>query len=202
MIQDSLSLPQRFEKIVEIELNEADQALYHFFREKTAKIAAGLAGRDASKTSEGKSSNILTLINFLRRICNSGEDLLPKSAMEAWKTKSSASVDWQMMQNCNSKCDLCGVNIEDADSVSDDSPKFDCNHSICTACSTQTEETPIDEARQCPKCAATQVRFENSPSPSNLSTRLSAKVEAMIQNLSAEQQTLDEGKSKAPPMKR
>jgi len=64
--QDSLELPRRIERIEEIKLHQADQDLYDFFKQKTAKIAAGLAGPDEGKSriTEGKDANILTLINF------------------------------------------------------------------------------------------------------------------------------------------
>ena len=93
MVQGSLKLPQRIDRIIEIELHEADRVLYSFFRDRTAKTAAGLAGRSLSKANEGKSANVLTLINFLRLICNSGEDLLPQAALDAWRAKDSTSVD-------------------------------------------------------------------------------------------------------------
>lgn len=201
--QLSLKLPRRIEIIEEIELHQADQALYHFFREKTVKIAAGLVSRNGgtSRTSEDKDANILTLINFLRRICNNGEDLLPHSALEAWRSKNSASMDWQTMRNCNKICDSCGSIIKEADLLSDDSPEFICHHSICTTCSMQSENTSIDEIRKCPKCAATQIISGNACSLPQASFKLSAKVEALIRNLDAEQ-TVDQHKDKELPVKR
>jgi SNF2 family DNA or RNA helicase len=188
MTQNSLKLPGRIERIEEIKLHQADQVVYDFFREKTAKIAAGLAGRDSgsSRRSKGKGSDILTLINFLRRICNHGLDLLPRSALEAWRSKNNTSVDWQMMQNCNKVCDLCGSIIEEVASFSDDIPEFHCHHSICTICSMQSGNTSVDEAQKCPKCAATRATSGNSSSKPEYSVRLSAKVEALMKNLDAE----------------
>lgn len=201
--QDSLKLPGRIERIEEIELHQADQVVYDFFRDKTAKIAAGLADRDGgrSRRSKGKGSDILTLINFLRCICNHGVDLLPQSALEAWRSKNSTSMDWQMMQNCNKLCDSCGSVIEEVDSLSDDIPEVDCRHSICTACSMQSENTSVDEAQKCPKCAATRSTSGKSSNPPEHSIRLSAKVEALIRNLDAEQ-TLKQHEDKALPVKR
>jgi SNF2 family DNA or RNA helicase len=201
--QGSLQLPRRIERIEEIELHQADQVLYDFFREKTAKIAAGLAGREGGRStrSKRKGSDILTLINFLRRICNHGVDLLPQSALEAWRSKNSTSVDWQMMQNCNRVCDSCGSIIEEVDTLSDDIPEFHCRHLICMACWMQSENTSIDEGRKCPKCAATQAISGNPSSPQKKTIRLSAKVEALIKNLHAEQ-ILKQHEDKALPVKR
>lgn len=196
MTQDSLKLPRRIERMEEVELHQADQVLYDFFKEKTAKIAAGLSGQDG-----GKGATILTLINFLRRICNHGEDLLPQSALEALRSKNSTSVDWQMMQNCKQVCDSCSSIIEEVDLLSNDSPEFDCRHSICTTCSLQSENISTDEVRKCPKCAASRARSGNSFATPKSSAVFSAKVESLVRNLDAEQ-TMGEHDEKALPVKR
>lgn len=189
--KSSLKIPRKIERTEGIELHEADLALYEFFREKTAKIAAGLAGQDGGKsktsTRTNKGANILALINFLRLICNSGKDLLPKSALEAWRSRNSALVDWQMLRNCSKVCAYCESNIEETDSLSDGSPEFNCHHSICAVCSAQNENTSTDEVLKCPKCTASRATSRNSTEPPELHTRLSAKIEALIRNLGAEQ---------------
>ena len=202
MTQDSLQLPRRIERIEEIKLHQADQNLYDFFREKTAKIAAGIAMLDESTSGIGreKDANILTLLNFLRRICNHGEDLLPPSALEAWRS-STVSVDWQMMRNYNRICDSCGSLIEEVDFLSGNSPEFGCHHSICTTCSMQRENSITEEAWKCPKRAAMQATSGNFLTLPTSSIRLSAKVEALIRNLSSEQ-ALEEREDKALPVKR
>ncbi|KAE8448034.1 hypothetical protein EG329_009957 [Mollisiaceae sp. DMI_Dod_QoI] len=194
MTQGSLKLSPRIERVEEIVLHKADHALYHFFREKMAKIAAGLAGQDRDKfrPSEAKGANLLTLINFLRRICNNGEGLLPQSALEAWRSKNITLVDWKMMQNCNKTCHSCGCTLEEADLLSDDSLDFGCHHSICAACSMQSENTPMDmdDVRKCSKCAATRATRGNTSILPKSNARFSAKVEALIRVLGA-QQTLE-----------
>jgi SNF2 family DNA or RNA helicase len=203
LAQGSLKLPRRIERIEEIKMHQEDQVLYDFFKEKTAKTAAGLTGRDSgtSRRGEGKGAMILTLINFLRRICNSGEDLLPQSALEAWKSNDSTSADWQMMQKCKQICDSCSSVLEEGDLLSDNGPEFDCHHSICTACSTQRENISIDEVRKCPKCEAKRARSGNSFSKPKSSSRFSAKVEALIRNLDAEQ-TIGKHEDETLPVKR
>lgn len=72
---ESLALPPRVEKIESVQLHQEGQELYNFFKLKTANIAAGLAGnREAGDTTPGfdqrKESNMLSLINLLRLICN------------------------------------------------------------------------------------------------------------------------------------
>lgn len=187
-IQDSLKLPTKTDRTQVIEMHQEDQLLYQFFKEKTAKIAAGLAQRDrsSSETIESKGTNILTLINFLRRICDHGEELLPQSVVDAWRANNSVSVDWQMMRSCNRICDACDSATEDIEAFFDDSLEFGCCHSICNACSKQSTSTSLEEAPKCPKCAAACVKPRTSISPES-TTRVSAKVRALIQNISAEQ---------------
>ena len=196
-MQGSHKLPRRIERIEQIKLQQKDQILYDFFRERTAKIAAGFASqsKESHTTNESKGANVLTLINFLRRICNNGEELLPQSALEIWRSKNSSMIDWQMMQNCNQNCDSCGSIIEDTDLLPDDTPEFACRHSICTTCSLQSASISMDEVRTCPKCGDTCVTAENS-SPIKHSVRLSAKVEALIQNLITEQTMEQQGDNK------
>ena len=201
-IQDSLRIPQRIDRTEDINLHQSDQDLYEFFRAKTAKIAAGLSRPDEgrSRSNERRETNILTLINFLRRICNHGEDLLPQSALEAWKSNSML-VDWQMMRNCDRGCDSCGSPIESVDFLSKDTPEFDCQHSFCTMCYMQSEDTVTGEVQKCPKCAAMRVKSGNFLSPSESSIQLSAKLEALLRNVAAEQ-ALERHQKGALPVKR
>jgi len=202
-MQGSLKLPRRTERIEEIELHQTDQVLYEFFRERTAKIAAGLSSQNEgpSKRNLDKGANILTLINFLRYICNNGEELLPQAALEVWRSKNNSSMDWEMMRKCNQKCDSCGLIIEEPDLLSNHNPEFICHHTICTICSMQSDDTFMEEVKLCPKCASPCATAKNSSSPPNYPNHLSAKVEALIQNLNAEQ-TVNKFERKTVPVKR
>lgn len=179
--------------------------MYNFFREKTAKIAAGLADKGGATPrtngNRSKGANILTLINFLRLICNSGEELLPQSALDAWRSKNSTSVNWQMMLNGNKICDSCGSIPEEVDSLSEDSLEFHCRHSICMSCFMQSDKAPLDGAQKCPICTATRVIQENSSRFLTPSGQLSAKVKSLIQNLNADK-SLEQHEEKSPPAKR
>ncbi|PVH83872.1 hypothetical protein DL98DRAFT_558686, partial [Cadophora sp. DSE1049] len=201
VVQDSLQLPLRRERIAEIKLHQKDQELYELFRGKTTRIVAGLAkkGEISPGMSKGNDVNVLTLINLLRRICNHGEDLLPQSALEAWRANST-SMDWEMMRSCNKTCDSCECLIEELDFLSDDIAEFDCHHSFCVLCTTQCENTGTEEVRRCPKCAAKQTGSDHSASRPKPTFRFSAKVEALMQNLRTEQ-TLEQHESKTLPVK-
>lgn len=203
MVQDSLELPRRTERLEKVELFQADQVLYQFFRDKTAKTAAGLAGqaRGASRTSENKGANILVLINILRRICNHGEDLLSQSALDAWTSKSSTSMDWQMMQKWNRICDSCGSDIEKVEESSNNSRESPSNHSICSNCSMPNDNMSNDEIQSCPNLPATQATSENSFGLPKSPTYPSAKVKALMRNLAAEQ-IMEQHEENSRPIKR
>lgn len=197
----SFELPQRIEKTETIEFHRTDQELYNFFKEKTAKVAAGLLPSIAStsKFDQVKENNILSLINFLRLICNQGEQLLPQSALDAWKGRDSTSIDWQMMQNCRRRCDICNADIEATNSPVSSNFELRCQHSICAICVFQYEgSTPT-----CPKCVVSSATGTHSTVSNSVTTftRPSAKIETLLRNLRSEQ-ILENCGSQATPVKR
>ena len=190
-IGKSLELPRRIEKIETVEFHQADQELYTFFKEKTAKIAAGVSPCTPGtyKFEQLKENNILSLINFLRLICNHGKQLLPPSALEAWKAQDGTSIDWQMMRNCRRRCDICEADIEGTDFPASNSPDLRCQHSICATCAFRSEDSTAGGERRCPICvAAPRMGTDSSlPNPTTTFIPPSAKIEAMLKNLHSEQ---------------
>jgi SNF2 family DNA or RNA helicase len=187
----SFKLPRRSEKVEWIRLSPEDRDLYTFFKLKTAKIASELSRRHPStaKVDQQKGTNILTLINFLRLICDHGEHLLPPSALEAWKNRNSGSIDWQMMRVCRARCDLCGVYVDEFEAPALIDFEFQCQHSICSECAIRSLEHGADDVPACPKCIKRTVS-EGDCTISQLprtSVRPSAKVDALIRNLYQEQ---------------
>ncbi|KAH7080899.1 SNF2 family N-terminal domain-containing protein [Paraphoma chrysanthemicola] len=93
-IGDSLRLPQRHEKIEYVYLSREDQVLYDFFKEKGASLASGPKASHATVTQpdNDKRGGIICLLNFLRSICNHGEQLLPKAALRIWHTRDRSMV--------------------------------------------------------------------------------------------------------------
>ena len=204
-IGDSFELPRRIEKIETVEFHRTDQELYNFFKEKTAKIAAGLLRSSAatSKFDQVKENNILSLINFLRLICNHGEQLLPQSALDAWKARDSVSIDWQMMQNCRRRCDVCEADIEVTEFPDSNNPELRCQHSICAICAFQHEGNTPRKERTCPKCVVASGTGTHSSTSNSITTftRPSAKIEALLRNLHSEQ-ILDHRWNPPRPVKR
>ena len=190
MLGDSCGLPKRTERIERVEFHETDRDLYTFFKEKCAKMAAGV-----SKTKLGspevdhrKEGNLLSLINFLRRICDHGEQLLPRPAVDAWKARDGTSINWQMMRSCRKICCICETDIEEADFLASNGYEPRCQHWICTICALQIESTSEEEGL-CPNCATSPSSGDDSsfPSPADTCLPPSAKIEALLRNLHTEQ---------------
>ena len=129
-------LPKRSEKIEWVELSSEDRNLYTYFKKKTAKIASELSRHHlgTDKAGQQKHTNILTLINFLRLICDHGKHLLPPSALEAWKTREGSLIDWQMMRVSRTTCDTCGADVEDADALASMDNEPQGQHYTCQEC--------------------------------------------------------------------
>jgi SNF2 family DNA or RNA helicase len=185
-IKDILKLPPRIEKLEILEFTENDRELYNFFKDKTAKIAAGthLPGSTLGKIGQQRGSSILSLMNFLRLICNHGEQLLPSNALSAWNSRDNDFLSLEMSRNNNQKCDNCDTDLEDSETS-----EYYCRHVICLECSFKCEESSATEKSACPKCFATC----NDDVQSSLSTSAklfqspSAKLDALLKNLRTEQ---------------
>jgi SNF2 family DNA or RNA helicase len=184
----SLALPQRIEEIDYIQLYPADQNLYDFFKAKTAKIAAGMAPlNEATSGLQTKENKILVLINFLRLICNHGTQLLPGSAVEAWKDQDSAVVDWQLMQNFKKRCDICGEAGE-PELLSPSNSYISCMHTLCGTCASANTLNTTEDEKTCPKCVTEpDCGTEATAQSTTLSIPPSAKIQALLKNLESEQ---------------
>jgi SNF2 family DNA or RNA helicase len=195
-----IDIPPRIEKVEYVNLHPSDMELYAFFKQRTANVATGQVERNESgpKTGQSKENSVLSLINILRLICNHGEQLLPPAALEAWKNRGSTSIDWHMMQSPRKMCEVCGVDIDRLDHNTSKNLEASCNHLICTTGALSHENGTIENERMCPKCAMTSTSGAN-PRPQKRGTSFispSAKVEALLRNLRAEQSTKDPGSLK------
>lgn len=187
---DLCKLPRRTERIESIEFHKTDLDLYAFFKEKCAKMAEDISTTKQSFQEVGKPEhgNILSLINFLRLICDHGLQLLPQPALDAWKARNGTSINWQMMQNCRRRCCICETDIEEAEFVASNGNEPRCRHWICTICALQSESTSREEGL-CPKCATSPNSGGDSSflSPPETGLSPSAKIEALLRNLHTEQ---------------
>jgi SNF2 family DNA or RNA helicase len=193
----TLTLPQRVEKIETVDFHQEDRDIYNFFRERASAIAARISSQDgvAANSNQSKGINILSLINFLRLICNHGSKLLPQSAIQAWESRDRASVDWQIMRKWKTKCDICDCDIEGTDtSVAPIKSSRDCEHSICSVCAIQSQNNLIEDDMNCPTCIQMAPDSENPISLDSQTAfvRPSPKIEALMRNLLREQRHTDD----------
>ena len=198
-------LSRRSEKVEWIELYPEDRELYAFFKLKLATIVSELSRPQPGiiRTGHQKNAGILTLINFLRLICDHGEHLLPSSALEVWKTRRSGLVDWQTMRASRARCDICGCYIDESDVSASIDLGYQCQHSVCPGCAIRSQEDEVDNDPACPKCME-QITSEGDNAASQVPQafiRPSAKVEKLIHNLRQEQSSGYEG-SQGSPRKR
>ncbi|RYP62494.1 hypothetical protein DL769_007273 [Monosporascus sp. CRB-8-3] len=176
-------------KIEWIDLGD-DEEIYTFFKRKTASVASGLGKRltKGAKGSAGKfkgDENILSLINFLRLICNYGERMLPAKALEGWKQRDLSSLDWQAMEAMRRQCSRCGERVRDAA----DGNILPCGHHVCKRCQLYAEEVDegeADEALACLACGDSNQIGEKKGAPGG---PRSAKAQALIRNILNQQST-------------
>jgi SNF2 family DNA or RNA helicase len=100
-----LNLPPRQEKTEPVYLSQQDQTLYDFFKEKSVSLVSGTQTGHAAVTlsQNNQRGGVICLLNFLRSICNHGEQLLPETALRIWNTrdKSTAKTGDVSMRDIN-----------------------------------------------------------------------------------------------------
>ncbi|KAH8665633.1 SNF2 family N-terminal domain-containing protein [Ilyonectria robusta] len=186
-----LGLQSRSEMVDFVELSASDAELYRFFQEKSFRMAKGM-GKGQGKKAPGAGvnrgdGNILSLVLFLRFICNYGERILPKSALEAWKLRDLDAIDLPMQQLRRS-CARCKASLRRTEHVD----ALPCGHEICSSCLLVTDETDDEEDTLLDGCSACQQISGFGSKPCNSLGR-SAKVEALIRNLRSEQEPRADG---------
>ncbi|RYP70475.1 hypothetical protein DL771_005412 [Monosporascus sp. 5C6A] len=184
-------------KVEWIDLGD-DKELYTFFKRKTASVASGLGKRrtKGAKGSAGKvkgDENILSLINFLRLICNYGERMLPAKALEGWKQRDLTSLDWKAMEAIGRQCSRCGERVRDAA----DRNILPCGHHVCKRCQLHAEEVDEGEADEALACLACRDSNQIGEKKGALGAPRSAKAQALIRNILNQQSTL----RASPPQK-
>ncbi|RYP13394.1 hypothetical protein DL767_010752 [Monosporascus sp. MG133] len=126
----SSTLPKPVEKVESVVLHGNDRVLYEFFKNQAASLAANFTQKKppgVEVIGSGR-NNILSLINFLRLICNHGEQLLPTAALHAWKARDATSIDWGVMQSSRKRCGLCNADIEESCNLGSGHSNANCIH--------------------------------------------------------------------------
>ncbi|KAJ5681154.1 hypothetical protein N7536_012293 [Penicillium majusculum] len=80
-IQDQLKLPVRVEKEHVVELDSGERSIYDFLKARASSLVVGKFTQ-RSQMDKARWGTMLSLIGFLRLICNHGEQLLPGIATD------------------------------------------------------------------------------------------------------------------------
>lgn len=181
----SLNLGKPIERTEQVQLHREDQRLYDFFKKKTADIAAGIRHADKDNLSRKltRDENILSLMNFLRAICNHGMDLLPSSALSAWESSDTSQINWKMLQSSRITCTQCG---QDYDAKQSRCIPHSLN--VCEDCATVRDEEPVhSETSGEEALALVTIGSSETSRSAESSARPSAKVVRLLHNLQEEQ---------------
>ncbi|KAJ9150780.1 Helicase, C-terminal [Pleurostoma richardsiae] len=111
-LASTLKLPRKTERVEIVELAPYERELYNFFKRRSYLLAAedvspdleaggpkamkrrrkpAKKGRGSESLPRKNAGNIIVLISVLRMICDHGETLLPRIALEAWPSPKSVS---------------------------------------------------------------------------------------------------------------
>jgi SNF2 family DNA or RNA helicase len=186
-----LNLEKCIEKTEEVHLHQEDQLLYDFFKKKTADIAAGVHRMDKNKLrrKSTRDENILSLMNFLRAICNHGSELLPLSALAAWENSDNSQVDWKMIQASGTTCNQCGQEcVAKRSSSMPRSPNGAYDIDVCEDCAVVRDEESGNTRASSEDASALATTGTSKASKSAADfARPSAKVVRLLENLQQEQ---------------
>ena len=229
-LASALQLPRKTERVEAVALAPDERELYNFFKRRSyllagkaaeeVKPAASLPATErrrhgaakAKRNTPGKTprktnGNIIVLLSVLRMICDHGEALLPRAALDAWRKHDADRVGWSLLEtvaDVERSCCVCGTAVggEEAEKREGEVVGFACRvHVACEACVVLEE----DAEPACPACGAAGAGDAASPPPSrgvNSAYAPSSKVAALLRNVVA---TLQGGHSvdgENPPVKR
>jgi SWI/SNF-related matrix-associated actin-dependent regulator of chromatin subfamily A3 len=224
----TLKLPGKIERVETVELAPDERELYDFFKRRSyllahenskteseagAKANAKALKRQrvattktlAKRNTRKSAGNIIVLLSVLRMICDHGEALLPRVALEAWRNRDDHTVSWALLQTTAGaewNCCVCGQEISREEEKQDiDMIEFSCKkHVACEACITTTE----DAVPTCPKCSITHTVSSVSASPRSDSPSYgpSSKVSALLRHVLCTVQNKISSSTANPPVKR
>ncbi|KAL1857634.1 hypothetical protein Daus18300_010274 [Diaporthe australafricana] len=211
-LASALQLPRKRERVEAVVLAEDERELYDFFKRRSYLLAGEAAAVEAKpgaspspaikprrrreKPTGGNAprkttANIMVLLFVLRIICDHGEELLPRAALDAWRNHDATGIGWPLLEtaaDARPSCCVCGTAVggEQVETQGRDVVDLACRrHVACEACVGLEE----DNARPaCPACGQAGVDGIPSSLPSralDAEYRPSSKVAAMLRNVVA-----------------
>ncbi|RAK81215.1 DEAD/DEAH box helicase [Aspergillus fijiensis CBS 313.89] len=184
-LDSALQLPKKVEKTELVHLTAADREIYDYFKAKASKTAAKLSGEAQDPGKQAGADTTLALINILRLICDYGERLLPKPALELWRNRY-RDADAVITKSCES----VGLNEEDFASDNRSSP------ARVEAVGGSAKPGGVYDAAECTADTPAQMPMEECHESS---FDLSPKMIALLKNLEREQR--DTSQSGLRPVK-
>ena len=85
-VQDQLELPPRVVKEQSVELDPWERNLYDFLKSRASSLVVGKVTQ-RSQMDKARWGTMLSLIGFLRLVCNHGQQLLPPVATELYQER-------------------------------------------------------------------------------------------------------------------
>jgi SNF2 family DNA or RNA helicase len=221
-----LKMAGKSEHVELVELSADERELYEFFQRRSYLLActsqrpkpvlAKMAHKrrntmaNANGTSEEpppkNANNIVVLISVLRMICNHGEALLPRVAVEAWCKRKNDELNWNQMQEAVDafhSCCICGRKISnEVEKQEIDSVELACKeHVACETCITPTDATSPVSCPKCPEAMDSVSSIRPSPEAA-LVVNPSSKVSALLRRVLSVLQCKKDGIDAEPPVKR
>ncbi|KAH6626208.1 P-loop containing nucleoside triphosphate hydrolase protein [Chaetomium sp. MPI-SDFR-AT-0129] len=219
-LASTLRLPAKKERVEKVELGEADSEMYEFFKRRFYLLAAATydAGGEQPSAAGSKggskevvakrpgrkkqnipgkmqrksAGNIVVLLSVLRQICNHGEALLPRAALEVWRNRDAGVLSWDVLEKATEvgwACCVCAKRVgngEDGEKREvDETVEFPCGkHAACETCATPPTD---DVALACPKCPTEGEVSSISMMPCGVDSAYSpsSKVSALLRNILA-----------------
>lgn len=204
----NVGLPKKTELLELVELSASDRQLYEFFKRRSYLLAnpknTTYSAKDEGKPKRAsKNANLLVLIGMLRLICNHGEALLPRSAVQAWQSLDPSFITWELLESNVKRCGACGCEMDDLEPTrKQDTVELVCEHAICGDCvpNIQGNSPSCLECRKTPDKASrpspTQPKLESDAMDRYYPP--SAKVQALLGNIVKAQSGVVYGREKAP----
>lgn len=173
----TLTLPNRSERIQEVNLHPDDQILYNSVKRRAQIIAAKMDKEPRNdSTIKDKDNNVLVLLNSLRLICNHGQQLVPESWMRLMeKDPCSGQLSYDR------ECSACGGEIDGSSCITVD------HDALCDNCATSEDGTSrvqlnLDVSYRSTQLVSQPGRFGGK----RVAHKPSAKVLALLENLKRE----------------